>query len=252
MFEFITKTFAAGVCGVATSLACATEPVDGRPPATDLLNKADAYRQIYDNSLLKIRLVNDASSSPDKENTLTVLLKGNDKALISSSSGVSASQTILMTEDGVWVKLAHTSKVIRITPIQRLLGQASYGDVGRLRWVRDYRVEYQADAQRRIDGVDVWALDLTSITPHSVYAKIALYVARDNGRPVQAAFYLSSGKLFKTAFYDKPQKVGSRMMIRRTKFVDAMVGGNTTEMIIDDVEPRVSPDRIFTQESLAQ
>lgn len=252
MYDFLAKSIAAYVCCLAMSAAWAVVPASNRPPAIDLLTKADAYRQVDEDSSLKIRLVSEASNEPTRESTLTVLLKEVDKALIFSSSGASASQTILMTDDGVWVKLAHTSKVIRITPIQRLLGQASYGDVGRLRWVKDYSVEYQSDVPQKLDGVDVWALSLSSLTKHSVYAKITLYVAQDDGRPVQAAFHLSSGKLFKTAFFDRPQKIGDRMMIRRTRFVDALVSGNCTEMIIDDIQPKTLADRLFTQESLAQ
>ena len=58
---------------------------------------------------------------------------------------------LLMLGDDMWVFLPDTSRPIRITPLERLSGQASNGDVARTHYALDYDATYLRG--ETVDGV---------------------------------------------------------------------------------------------------
>lgn len=223
-----------------------------RPQPSTLLAQADNFRQQDESAELKIKLKSTKDQKKVGESDMRVQIKGADLSLVDVLSGRSAGQAVLMSKDAVWVRMPRASLPIRITPIQRLMGEASYGDLGRLRWQYDYAAQYQVTAEQTVNDIPVWALSLTATKPTAAYAKMDLYIARDGGWPVQAAFYLKSGKLFKTARFDKPTKLGSRVMTQRTVFSDAVDSTQQTEMIIESVTAKDFPSQKFTLDGLME
>jgi hypothetical protein len=45
---------------------------------------------------------------------------------------------VLMKGDDMWINLSGSRRALRITPMQRLMGEASNGDVAKLSFSRDY------------------------------------------------------------------------------------------------------------------
>jgi len=223
-----------------------------RPQPSALLAQADSFRQQDESAEIKVKLKSIKDQKPDGESEMRVRLKGSDLSLVEVRSGRSAGQVVLMSKEAVWVRMPRASSPIRITPIQRLMGEASYGDLGRLRWQDDYTAQYQVNAEQTVNDVPVWVLSLTATKPTSAYARIDLYVARDGGWPVQATFYLKSGKLFKTARFDKPAKLGNRVLTQRTVFSDGVDSAQQTEMIIESVTAKDFPSQIFTLDGMME
>lgn len=228
--------------------ALATE----RPQPSVLLAQADNFRQQDESAELRIKLSTMKDGSNDSHSYLRVQIKGADLSMVEVLSGRNAGQLVLMSKDAVWVRMPRASLPLRVTPIQRLMGEASFGDLGRLRWQHDYDVRYQVKAEQTVNGVSVWALSLTATKPTAAYAKMDLYVARDGGWPLYAVFYLKSGKLFKTAFFDNPVKLGNRILTRRTVFSDGFDSTSQTEMFIESVIPKDFPSQKFTIDGLME
>lgn len=244
--RFLLMALCLSMCG-GTGVSAAE-----RPQPLTLLVQADNFRQQDESAELKVKLKSIKDQKPDGESEMRVRLKGADFSLVEVRSGRSAGQVVLMSKEAVWVRMPRTSLPIRITPIQRLMGEASYGDLGRLRWQDDYVAQYQANAEQTVNDVSVWALSLTASKPTAAYTKMDLYVARDGGWPVQAVFYLKSGKLFKTARFDKPVKLGSRVLTQRTVFSDGADSAQQTEMFIESVTAKEFPSQIFTLDGLME
>lgn len=104
-------------------------------------------------------------------------------------------QRILSTADQIWFFSSRTRRAIKVPASQRLYGDASIGDISRLRYAQDYRAsQISADA-------DSYRLELTSIQAAATYQKILLWVDKTSWHPQQAHLFVASGKHLKTAVF---------------------------------------------------
>lgn len=95
---------------------------------------------------------------------------------------------------------------IRLSPQQRLIGQASNGDIMATRFASDYTAT-RAGEEEVSDGEqvkrDCVKLALGAATPTATYDRIEYWVEKGSYRPVKARFLSQSGQLLKTAYYRK-------------------------------------------------
>jgi outer membrane lipoprotein-sorting protein len=97
---------------------------------------------------------------------------------------------------------------VRLSPQQRLLGQASNGDVATVNLAKDYRAN-TASEEEITDGErqsrKSTRLDLAAAAPDATYHRIELWVDTVNSRPIKARFYSASDRLLKTVYYRRYQ-----------------------------------------------
>ncbi|WP_220636475.1 outer membrane lipoprotein-sorting protein [Georgfuchsia toluolica] len=121
-----------------------------------------------------------------------------------------ASKLILFAGRDMWFYDPASKASIRLSPQQRLLGQASNGDVVTVNFSKDYQAT-QATEEDTQDGErqlrHCYRLTLSAATPDATYRHIEMWVETANSRPVKARFYTESGKLLKTAYYRRYQKL---------------------------------------------
>lgn len=136
----------------------------------------------------------------------------------------------LMLKDGneLWFYDPRTKASVRVAPQQRLIGQASNGDVVTANLALDYRA-LQAQAEEVGDGDQrpraSRRLTLEAATPEAAYRRIELWVDAQTSGPFKARFFAESGRLLKTAFYRRYAEV---LGARRP----------TETIIIDGIDPR--------------
>jgi hypothetical protein len=112
----------------------------------------------------------------------------------------------LVLENGteMWFYDPSSEASIRISPQERLLGQASTGDVVSVNLAHDYRANLAAE-DLILDGDrkprECYRLQLQPVVPDATYHRIVMWVDRSNHRPVKAQFYTDSDRLLKTAYY---------------------------------------------------
>jgi hypothetical protein len=121
-------------------------------------------------------------------------------------------RAVLLLGDDMWLLLPGTKRPLKVTPQQRLLGPAAGGDVARTRFLEDYRVERLAEEE--FEGRGCWRLDLAARRPSLSARTVRLWVARNNGAPLQAEFFLPSGKLARTARFGPPTEAEGRPVLR--------------------------------------
>ena len=139
-----------------------------------------------------------------------------------------AGKVMLKNGSDLWFYDPGTKAAVRISPQQRLLGQASNGDVMTVNFARDYRAAVAAeetisDGERR--KRQAVKLQLAASSEDATYAAIELWLDAASHAPIKARFFADSGRLLKTAYY------------RRYR-MELGVERPTETVIIDGIEPQ--------------
>ena len=107
--------------------------------AQEILQNVDENRSVSTNFEMTIRMEDYRKGVLSDNATLTGFVKGLDKSMVAYTEPVNMKgRKILMIKDDMWVFLPDTKKPVRLTASQRLLGQASNGDVVKVRFDYDY------------------------------------------------------------------------------------------------------------------
>jgi outer membrane lipoprotein-sorting protein len=112
----------------------------------------------------------------------------------------------LMLKNGndLWFYDPSSQASVRISPRQRLLGQAANGDVVTVNLAVDYHARLMDDEDIE-DGDRVQRhchkLGLTAAANSVTYDSIEMWIDAENAHPLKAKFYAQSGDLLKTAYY---------------------------------------------------
>ncbi|HTT37658.1 MAG TPA: outer membrane lipoprotein-sorting protein [Burkholderiales bacterium] len=115
-----------------------------------------------------------------------------------------ADKLLLKSGNDLWFYDPASKASIRISPQQRLLGQAANGDVVTVNLAKDYRAQLAGEEDVR-DGErqsrHCYKLALSEVSPDVTYHHIEMWIETTSSRPVKAKFYTESGQLLKTAYY---------------------------------------------------
>lgn len=153
----------------------------------------------------------------------------------------------LMLKNGndMWFYDPVAKTSVRLSPQQRLLGQASNGDVATVNLARDYKAalageEDVQDGERRTRKA--YKLLLTAATPDVTYGSIEMWVDAENNRPIKARFFAESSRLLKTAFYRRYQAQLGAERPTETVIIDGLNPQAVTLMRFSDYVARNIPD----------
>jgi hypothetical protein len=160
---------------------------------------------------------------------------------------------VLMNGSNMWFYDPSSKVSVRISPQQRLMGQASDGDVVTANLAKDYAAkllgeETLQDADRK-DRV-CWHLDLTAASPEAIYSRIEYWIERGTNRPVKGKFYSDSGRLLKIAYYHKFVEQLGGMRASETIIIDSVDQNLVTTMTTSDMRAQDIPDAWFQREYL--
>jgi hypothetical protein len=176
-----------------------------------LLKAADKFRMSSDNLQVETQInVINADGTPDKERRYKVFVQAGRQSLVLMQSPAEQGQKVLMLGDDFWLLMPGSQRPLRITPMQKLLGDASTGDIATMSWAQDYSAklvgEEACDAQELADKQTCLHLSLTAARKGVTYQRIELWIGKSRHQPVRADLYVMSDKLAKQARFvmDKP------------------------------------------------
>lgn len=156
-----------------------------------------------------------------------------------------AGKLILYNGKDLWFYDPASQASIRLSPQQRLLGQASNGDVVTVNFARDYRAT-SAEEETTQDGDRQprhgLKLLLEAATPDASYQRIEMWVDAATHQPLKARFYAQSGALLKTAYYRRYQAVFGAERPTETVIIDGLDLGWVTVMRYDAWVRREVPE----------
>ena len=155
-----------------------------------------------------------------------------------------AGKLMLKNGNDMWLYDPATQASVRLSPQQRLLGQASNGDLATVNLAKDYRAtlvgeEDIRDGERR--ARKAYKLALTAVTPAVTYASVEIWIDVENMRPLKARFFAESTRLLKTVYYRRFQNQLGAERPTETVIIDGIDPQSVTLMRFSDYVARDIP-----------
>jgi hypothetical protein len=170
-----------------------------------LLKAADLFRMSSANMQIETQISTfNRDGSLEKERRYMVFSQAKRQSLVLMQSPAERGQKMLMLGDDFWMVLSGSQRPLRITPLQKLLGDASIGDVSTMSWSQDYAGEVVGE--ERCDDKPCLRLSLNATRKGVAYQHIDLWLGKVRHEPIKADLYVLSGKFAKQATFimDKP------------------------------------------------
>lgn len=164
-----------------------------------------------------------------------------------------AGKLMLKSGNDMWFYDASTKASIRLSPQQRLIGQASNGDVVTVNLARDYTASLSAeedvqDGERNTRGA--YKLALAASTDDATYRAIELWVDRVSSQPIKGRFFADSGRLLKTVFYRRYQAQLGALRPTELVIIDGLNPQSVTLMRLSKYTARNIPSTWFQRDYL--
>jgi outer membrane lipoprotein-sorting protein len=228
-------------------LACVlvSHAAPATPDAEALLKRSDTFRNGWPAYVVRVKITDFESGKPDEEHLYEVSQKGTDKTYVDFMSPREKGEHLLMLGDDMWVYLPDTSRPVRITPLERLTGDASNGDVARTNYAADYSPGFLRT--EKVGTVECYVLDLTAKRKGATYQRILYWLRVPDARPVRAEFYLTSGKHIKSATFDEYAPSSGKELLRRLTLYDEIRHNSHSVLEYSGAAPRSLPDKLFNQ-----
>jgi len=169
---------------------------------------------------------------------------GNTKTILEFLNKRQRGQKILSTEKDIWFFSKRTRRAIRIPPIQKLFGDASIGDISRLKYSVDYSPVALTHENTLIK------LELISTKPASTYHKIELWVTQQNYLPQKANLYATSGKQLKSARFTDVELINDIPVVNQWELFTADNEQKVTQITSADFTYIDAPSVEFTKSYL--
>jgi outer membrane lipoprotein-sorting protein len=218
--------------------------------ATAILKQVDMFRNPLDSFVIDVQLKSHRKNESETS-TFKVYGQGPDKSLVEFVSPASEKgRYLLMLRDAMWIYMPNTRRPIRISPLQRLMGEASNGDVARTNYTVDYLPELAGEDV--IDGVEAFILDLAAKDKDISYSRVKLWVSRKNYEPIQADFYVVSGMLMKRALFKEFGILNGRRTVTGMEIHDMRRKGLWTELRYSNLQPKTLSDKLFNKNYLGK
>ena len=164
-----------------------------------------------------------------------------------------AGKRVLLDGRSLWFFDPASKQSVRISPQQRLIGQAAVGDVLTVNLAADYAPTL-IGTEKMVDATRVerqcWHLDLKAANDRAVYNHVEYWVEQGTFNPVKEKLYSDSGRLLKIAYFRNfSKRLGAVRPIEQI-IIDAVdTSLATTATLSDDVFQDI-PDAWFQRDYL--
>ena len=213
------------------------------------LANADSVRNAFDEVVIKARATQLVEGLEKGSAEFEIYAKGRDKALIVFRDPKNSGRKVLTDGPRMWLIVAGATNPVPITPNQRLLGGASFGDVARLRFASDYTATVLEETET-VAGRECRVLDLAARDSRAPYPKVVLRVDSTEHLPRKAVFLLPSGKEVKEVLFTKFSKAAGKTIVSEMEIRDLLGRDSRTVTRLEylDYHPAKLPNVIFTPE----
>jgi len=202
-----------------------------QPPANQIMEGIDRVRNPGQPYRVTMALTEYVNGKARDRNGLVVYVKQNEQSrqfnnlVRYAEPPRDAGKMVLFKGKDLWFYDPNSKASIRISPQQRLLGQAAEGDVLSVNLARDYTAklvgeETLQDADH--NSRDCWHLDMTATTADAVYNHVEFWAERGTNHPIKGKFYSDSGRLLKIAYYHKYEEQAGGLRPAQVILIDAV------------------------------
>jgi hypothetical protein len=164
-----------------------------------------------------------------------------------------AGKMLLLNGSNLWFYDPASRQSVRISPQQKLTGEASAGDV----LSENLGVDYNSTLVGT-DAIDdaarqkrtCWHLELTAAGDAATYKRVEYWVEQGTHNPIKAKFYADSGELLKVLYYRNFVKRGDRVSPAQAVVIDAVDSALVTVIDIGELRFQEIPDSWFQRDYL--
>ena len=227
---------------LAIGIAATTTAFAADAKLQALVKDADAYRLAMDAGRVETEIRSFKAGQLDKTRNYTVYLKPGNRSLVLFRSPAERGQKLLMQGDDFWLMMPSSQRPLRITPMQKLLGEASSGDIATMTWGEDY--EAASLGEETVAGQPCVKLELTATRKGVSYPRVVAWIAKKGHAPVQAELYVASDKLAKVASFALGEVDGRRQVTTMT-LTDHLQKERSTEVHYLSRTPKTLGDEWF-------
>ena len=233
------------------SLLLGAGMVSAAPSAEEILAASDAIRNPAKPFSVTVTLTEFQAGKQVDTSTLTSYSRTQQQGGQFSSlirfvlPARDAGKLMLKNGNDMWFYDPTNKASVRLSPQQRLLGQASNGDVATVNLAKDYKATI-AGEEEVLDGErktrKAYKLALVAVTPEVTYATIEMWVDVENNRPIKGRFYAESSRLLKTVYYRRFQPQLGVERPTESVIIDGLNPQSVTLLRFSDYVARVIPD----------
>jgi outer membrane lipoprotein-sorting protein len=243
------------------ALAAGTAQAQADPQAQALLAASDAVRNPPGSFSVQLTLTEFRKGKQNNRSGLLIYSKpapqgGQYRNLVRFVAPArDAGKLMLRNGADLWFYDPATKASVRISPQQRLLGQASNGDVMSTNLARDYEAERVGEeVVKDGQGQDCACvrLKLKATGSHVPYPAVDYWIDPISRRPVMARFFTGEGRLLKTAYFRKFQQVLGEQRPTETVIIDGLDPDWVTLMQTAQATQRDIPEQWLQRDFLAR
>lgn len=237
------------ILGLITQTQAQSNSIAVKLKIDSVLTVIDSYRGYPGDYTANMQISYYDEKTLEKENTFQMWIregegdKERDVLLKYLTPANERDNLILSKDNRLWVNNKKTSRPIPISNSQRLLGDASVGDVVNI----SLRGKYAGSLSEDSSGI---IADLKSTSADAIYSRIQIVVDRASLRPEKAAFYTAGGKLIKTAYYVRYQKFSGKSIQSDIVIQDAINSKKVTKIAFTTFKAEKIPRSWFEKENL--
>src|SRR6516225_144477 len=203
----------------------------GQPTANEIMEGIDRVRNPGQPYRVLLALTEYVNGKPRDRDGLVLYVKQDEQSrqfnnlVRFAEPPRDAGKMVLFRGTNLWFYDPASKASIRISPQQRLIGQAAEGDVLSVNLARDYTARIvgeetiqNADHKNR----DCWHLDMAAATPEAIYNHVEYWTERGTYHPIKGKFYSDSGRLLKIAYYHKYEEQVGGLRPAQVILIDAV------------------------------
>jgi hypothetical protein len=163
-----------------------------------------------------------------------------------------AGKVALLDGTALWFYDPASKASVRISPQQRLIGQAAIGDVLTVNLAVDYAgkllgVEPIQDAGRQMRTC--WHLDMQASNSLATYRRVEYWVEQNSFQPIKARFFSDSGRMLKILYYRGYREVLGASRPTEAVIIDAV---DSSLVTFSDWRFQDVPEAWFQRDYLAR
>lgn len=225
------------ILGVFVSSHC-----HGVISSDEIIRKADEVRNPSKSYFLDIAVT---SKGDGNLHRFRVALNGNKQTRIETlEPAKDRGRNMLMLDENMWVFMPKLKRAVRVSLNQKLTGEASNGDISRLRWSGDYAATLESETDSE------WVISLVANKKGLTYSRIKVWIRKDNFHPIKGEYLTLAGKVLKNVQYTGYKKLAGKERPSKIIITDAVRSGEESTIHIRKMIVKNFPSTIFKKSEL--
>jgi len=212
----------------------------------EILHRADESRGNMEGVEWDLQ-INSVESDRKQNRRLIVKSRRHDFFAIIKEPPKARGQILLNIDQNMWFASLSVRKPVPVSPRQKLLGGASYGDIAATNYAEDY--DATTSGEEMVNGEPCYVFDLKANKKSVTYDRIKYWISKKRFVGVKANYFTVSGKEFKSATFEYNHEVmlnnQPRPFISKIMILDSFLKGNKTTMLFGKPIIGKIPDSVF-------